>query len=268
MVASPYFQKQIHLHIKSIALSIRTIIVEDERASQELLSTIVSEYCPYLQLVGVAESVEVAYSLIQNNQPDLIFLDIHIGQETGFDLLDSLEEKDFKIIITTAHEEYALKAFKYEAVDYILKPYTPKDVIKSVERIKEKMDESKAFQKLEKSIKNSQYNRDFEKLTISTSDGLRVFKIEHLTRIEGSGAYCKIFSLESKPLLISKTLKEIEKLLPPSQFFRPHDSHIINMRHVKEFKKGDGGVVILENGEQIPVSRRRKQEFLDLLMEL
>lgn len=247
-------------------MAIRTIIIEDEKASQELLSTIVTEYCPYLQLVGVAGSVDLAFTLIKETQPDLVFLDIHIGQQTGFDLLDAVGTKEFKVIITTAHEEYALKAFKYEAIDYILKPYTPKDVIKSTQRIKEKLEESKAFLQLEKTIKNSLQFKEGEKLTIGTSDGLKVFKMDNVTRIEGSGAYCNIYSTESKPLLISKSLKEIEQMLPENQFFRTHDSHIINLRHVKEYKKEDGGMVILENGDQIPVSRRRKQEFLEVLM--
>lgn len=118
---------------------IRTVIVEDEFLSQELLTSIVNEYCPNLKLVGAAGNLDAAIQLINDTNPDLVFLDIHIGHQTGFELLDILKEKTFNVIITTAHDEYALKAFKYEATDYILKPYTPTDVIKSVHRIKEKM---------------------------------------------------------------------------------------------------------------------------------
>ena len=245
---------------------VRTVIVEDEEASRQLLLSIIDEYCPYIKLLGVATTVETAIQLIHKVQPDLVFLDIHIGQQTGFDVLDGLDEKEFKIIITTAHDEYALKAFKYEAIDYILKPYTPKDVIKSVQRIKEKLEESKAFRQLEKVIKNSLQQKESENISFPTSDGLKVYKIRNITRIEGSGAYCRIFSLDTKPLLISKSMKEVEVLLPENLFFRIHDRHIINLKHIKEFRKEDGGVVILENDDQIPVSRRKKQEFLDVLM--
>lgn len=246
---------------------IRTVILEDEIPSQQLLSTIVNEYCPYLQLVGMAENIDVAAQLIKETKPDLVFLDIHIGHQTGFDLLDMVTEKEFKVIITTAYDEYALKAFKYEVVDYILKPYTPMDVIKSVQRIKEKLEESKVFQQLEKVIKNSIQHKGVEKLTIATSEGLKVYKLDGIIRIEGNGAYCKIFATDTQALIISKSLKEVEKMLPESQFFRTHDSHIINLAHIKEYKKEDGGLVILENNEQVPVSRRKKQDFLDKMLE-
>lgn len=248
-------------------MEITTIIIEDELASQQLLSNIISDYCPNLILMGVASGIKDGEELINSHQPDLIFLDIHIGNQTGFDLLDRIYQKNFKIIFTTAHDEYALKAFKYEAIDYILKPYTPKDVIKSVQRIKEKLEDSKAFHQLEKVIKDSLHPLESGKLTIPTSDGLKVYKVENIIRLEGQGAYCKIYSTDSKALLISKSLKEIEGMLPTGRFFRTHDSHIINLRHIKEFRKEDGGVVILENNDQVPVSRRKKQEFLDRMME-
>lgn len=245
---------------------LRTVIVEDEEASRQLLLSIIDEYCPSIKVIGVAANVADGVDQIENLIPDLIFLDIHIGQQTGFDLLDRIDQKDFKVIITTAYEEYALKAFKYEAVDYILKPYTPKDVIRSIQRIQQKLEDSKAFQQLEKVIKNSLQNKEYENISFPTSDGLKVYKIRSITRIEGSGAYCRIFSLDTKPLLISKSMKEVEVLLPENLFFRIHDSHVINLKHIKEFRKEDGGVVILENDDQIPVSRRKKQEFLDVLM--
>ncbi|MBK9255549.1 MAG: response regulator transcription factor [Saprospiraceae bacterium] len=246
---------------------IKTIIIEDEIASQELLSNIITDYCPDLRLKGVASGIEDGIELIKANNPDLVFLDIQIGNDTGFDLLDLIDEIDFKVIITTAHEEYALKAFKYEAIDYILKPYTPKDVVKSVQRIRELLSENSAFQQLEKVIKNSLLHKETDKITIPTVDGLTVYKLENITRIEGNGAYCKLFSTDSKALLISKSLRQLEAMLPENQFYRIHDSHIINLLHVREFRKEDGGIIILENDEQVPVSRRKKQEFLERMME-
>ncbi len=246
---------------------IRTVIIEDEIPSQQLLSTIVNEYCPYLQLVGIAESVESGVKLLNDVQPDLVFLDIHIGHQTGFDLLDKLELKDFRVIITTAHEEFALKALKYETIDYILKPYTPKDVIESVLRIKEKFDENKKYLNLDNVIKDSFLNKAQDKLSFPTSEDILVFKVENITRIEGFGGYCRIFSTDSKTQLISKSLNDVERLLPENTFFRIHDSHIINLKHIKEFSREDRDVVILENDYQVPISIETKQEFLDMLME-
>ena len=244
----------------------RAIIVEDELASQELLTNLVHEYCPGLEIIGVAGNVADAVQMIQSSDIDLLFLDIHIGQQTGFDVLDQIKDRDFKVIFTTAHEEYALKAFKYEAVDYLLKPYTPRELIASVNRIREKIEENKAFLKLERAIKQSLQQKDADKITIPTSDGLKVFKLENMLRLEANGAYCKIIVADARPMLVSKSLKEVEQMLPLSQFFRTHDSHIINLRHVRAYKKEDGGSVILENNDEIPVSRRRKQEFLEVLM--
>jgi two-component system, LytTR family, response regulator len=245
---------------------IRTVIVEDEMASQELLSAIVNEYCPYLQLVGMADTIEKGEKLIKETQPDLIFLDIHIGNQTGFELLDRIEYKNFQIIITTAHDKYELKAFGFEAMDYILKPYSPRDVIKSVQRIVEKFEENKAFLKLEKVINDSFLPKKIGKISIQTFEGLKVLKLDNIYRIEGSGLYCRIFYLEAQPLLISKSLKELEAILPSDQFFRVHDSHIINLQFVNELKNEDGCVVILENENQVPVSIERKQELTDILM--
>ena len=196
----------------------RAIIVEDEIASQELLTNLVDEYCPGLEVVGVAGNVAAAVEMIQSSDIDLLFLDIHIGQQTGFDVLDQIKDRDFKVIFTTAHEEYALKAFKYEAVDYLIKPYTPRELIASVNRIREKIEENKAFLKLERAIKQSLQQKEVDKITIPTSDGLKVFKLENMLRLEANGAYCKIVVSDARPMLVSKSLKEVEQMLPDTHF--------------------------------------------------
>lgn len=245
---------------------IRTIIIEDEIGSQELLTSIITNYCPQLEFVGVAGNLQNACILIKETLPDLVFLDIHIGKNTGFDLLDEVAEHDFKIIITTAHEEYAFKAFKYQALDYLLKPYTPTDVITAVQRIVDSMEDNKAFLKLEQIIKSSLAQSSTGKITVPTTEGYKVFRLDTVVRIEANGAYSKVVVEGSRPVLVSKNLKEMEELLPEGQFYRTHDSHIINFGHVREYKKEDGGAIILENNDEVPVSRRKKQEFLELLM--
>jgi two-component system, LytTR family, response regulator len=245
----------------------RSIIVEDEIASQELLSSIITEYCQDIEIVGIASSRDEGVKMILSLKPDIVFMDIQLGDETSFEILEILPNRDFKLIVTTAYTDYALTAFKYEAVDYLLKPFSPKDVIKAVGRITLKLDQSKSFLDLEKVIKNSFHHKEVEKLTISTLEGLTVFKIENITRIEALGAYCKIHARDSKPILLSKGLKEMESLLPSSSFFRVHDSHLINLNHIKEVKKEDGDIVVLDNNDEVPLSRRKKHNFLELLME-
>lgn len=248
---------------------LKTVIIEDEMSSQNLLKSIVNDYCIGLDLVGVASNVETGISLINNQDTDLVFLDIDLGQHNAFELLDHFKDRKFKVIFTTAHEEYAVKAFKYEAVDYILKPYSPKDVLQSVERIKDKFQEKQMLRNLENAVKrNGSSNHSPKKITIPTAEGIMVYKLDKIMRFEGSGSYSYLYRKDEKKVLISKSLKEIESMIPGDIFFRSHDSHLVNLSHVKEFRKEDGGMIVLENEDQVPVSRRRKQEFLDNLVGL
>lgn len=244
---------------------IKTVIIEDEESSQKLLRLIIEDYCPSLRLCGIASSVEEGLQLIHSTDIDLLFLDINLGNHTSFEMLDKVTKKDFKIIFTTAHDEYALKAFKYEAVDYILKPFSPKDILTAVERIKDKFTEKRMISKLMTISENYKpLQQQNLKISIATADGIELHEAESITRIEGNGSYCYIIFKNGHKSLASKSLKEVESSLP-HHFFRTHDSHIINLHHVKQFNKLDGGAVILENNDEVPVSRRKKQDFLDAL---
>ncbi|MBK7807146.1 MAG: response regulator transcription factor [Saprospiraceae bacterium] len=238
---------------------IRTVILEDEIPSQQLLSTIVNEYCPYLQLVGMADSVEKGLMTIKETQPDLVFLDIHIGHQTGFDLLDRLEHKNFKVIITTAHDEYALKAFGYEVVDYLLKPYSPKQVIKAVDKV----NKLHFLTKANKYLEDNNVKASPKRIHLNTQEGILILNVSEIISCEADGAYCKINTSYGAKIFVSKPLIEIENYLNDDNFTRAHTSHLVNIDHIRKFLKEDGGLLVMSDGSKIPVSRRRKQEFLE-----
>ncbi len=241
---------------------INAIIVEDEAQSQILLQRIIEDYCPSLQCLGIASSASQASDLILKLKPDLVFLDVELGHENGFDLLDGLIEKSFKVIITTAYDQYAVKAFKYEAIDYILKPYNPKDIIKAVDKVKLRSYDQKIFHKLGQLINVDQESNKTKTLEVSTIDGVQLLQVNDILRIEASGSYSTIYLKEKKSLTLSKLIKEFEPQLPSNQFYRTHKSHLVNLGHVVEYKNLDGGYVLMNEKSQVPIARRRKDEFL------
>jgi two-component system, LytTR family, response regulator len=257
-----FFAKTYNLKDKSTML--KTVIIEDEKNSQELLKEIVTEYCPSLQLCGIAASVTDGILLLEEIQPDLVFLDVDLIGGNAFDLLDQSNFKDFKIIMTTAHEQYAIKAFKYDVSEYLLKPYSPTDVIKTIDKIKSKILEEQLFQSIITGNREQSKNPAPQKISVSTSTGITLYAIDTIIRLEADSSYTTLSFTDRKNLLASKTLKDFEQILPKEKFFRIHDSHLINVDKIKEYVK-ESNSIILENGDSVPVSKRKKQEFLEFI---
>lgn len=245
---------------------LKSIIVEDQITSQRLLKTIVEDYCPQLDLVGVASSVQEGRQLIQSLTPDLIFLDIDLDGQTGFDLLDSIDFNSIKIIFTTAYDNYAINAFKYQAVDYILKPYSPKEIINGVNKVIEKQFDERIFEKLHQLIKERTAEIPNQELEVVTTSGVQFLDINKIIRVEASGSYSTIHIDENQAVLVSKLIKVIEGQLPTDQFYRVHKSHLLNLRYIKEYIREDGGYAKLTNADLIPIARRRKDDFLKKLL--
>jgi len=241
----------------------RTIIIEDEKDAQSLLHKIIIEYCNEVDVVGHAKEVKSAISLIQKSKPDFIFLDIQITGGTGFDVLDSLTEIDFDIIFTTAYEEYALKAFDYEAIHYLLKPYSPKTVIEAVTRVKKKKSDINLIHQLinqfsgEKALPN--------RLTIHSNGGIEFVEIDQIIRLEAARSYCSIYMEEGHKLTVSKPLRILDEELAPYHFFRSHESHLINLKKLKKYINEDGGYLLMMDDSVVPLARRRKAEILKIL---
>lgn len=243
---------------------VRTAIIEDEVDAQSLLSSIINEYCPSLQLVGIAGSISEGIALLEESKPDLVFLDIELEGGTSFQLLDRLKHISFRIIFTTAYDQYALKAFKYEAIDYILKPYSPQDVLKSVERVRKTQHDQAIFNRLDYLIKQNNTLQN-TRINIQTSEGISLISVSDIVRLEADRSYCFVYLSDGERLLVSKPLKDFESQLPDDQFFRVHSAHLINKEYVKKYIKEDGGMIIMTDGRQVPIARRRKHEFLQKL---
>ena len=244
---------------------IRVVIIEHSADAQAALSSILREYCPSIHLAGIAKGIIDGIRLIENHKPDLIFLNTEIDGGTSFDLLDRISYRHFKIIFTTNLDQYALKAFKYGAIDCLVKPYGPKDVLHALERVRRMLYDQAIFNRLDFLIKNT--NGSFiKKISIPTSDGVSLVAVNDIVRLEADRSYCFIWLSDGERILVSKPLKEFESNLPSESFFRVHTSHLINLEYIKKYVKEDGGYILMNDGSSIPIARRRKQAFLELLI--
>jgi two-component system LytT family response regulator len=242
---------------------LRTIIIDDEQDAVEFISSIIKEYCPQLEVAGKANNVTEGVNAIKILKPDLIFLDVEMPNGTGFDLLTYFPEKDFDVVFITAFNHYAIKAIKFSAVDYILKPININEFIEAVDRVVNKRSNShfSGNENLRALFENiSTYHPT--RLVIPTSDGREYLHLKDIIRIEADRSYSWFFITDNRKILVSKHLKEFQDLLNESNFFRPHNSHLINLDYVKKFVRLDGGYIEMVDGAQVPISRTRKDLFL------
>ncbi len=241
---------------------IKTLIVDDESMGRRALQEKIKSYCPLLHLVGEAENAYDATSKIIALQPDLVFLDIEMPGMDGFEMLNNLKEKKFQVVFTTAYNQHAIRAIKFAAFDYLLKPIDIEELITTVNRLA--ADHSNFLQQqliiLQENLQPQKSK--FKKLTVPTLEGLLFFDIDTILHLEANSNYTNIHFLTGKKVIASKTLKEFEELLPKEIFFRSHHSHIINLTQVKKYFKGDGGQVELSDGSVIEISRKNKEQFL------
>jgi len=255
---------QQHFYTKHPQFMIRTVIINSDIDSNPLLLEIIQEYATSIDIVGIARNIEEGIQYIEEHKPDLIFLDLEMDGSSSFDMLDSFKNPSFKIIFTTEDEKYALKAFKYGAIDYILKPFAPQDILSSIDRVKRTQFDEAIYNRLDYLIKQNHIGQN-HKITIPTSEGINVLSISDIVRIEADRSYCFIYLTDGDRILVSKPLKEIESQLPNDIFFRIHSAYLINLDYVKKYSKEDGGNVILNDGSHAPIARRRKKEFFERL---
>jgi len=243
---------------------LKTIIIEDELSASKLLINILNEYCPRVEYVGQAANLKESIALICKTKPDVIFLDVALEDCTAFDVLEAIDHTLYKIIFMTAYEEYASAAFRFEAIDYILKPYIPKDVISALDRVKDRDYDERLLEQLAKIMPTTGVTKN-QRISITTSKGILLLNENEILHIVADGAYCKINTTDGTSILSSKGLKEMETQLSSDNFFRTHLSHLVNINHIKEFQKEDGGRVVLSNKMSVPVSRRKRPRLLELL---
>jgi len=242
--------------------TVNCIILDDEPKNVQLLSNMLAQHCPQLKLLATETNAKKGITLIQELQPQLLFLDIEMPHLNGFDTLRQLEPVNFEVIFVTAYGKYAVEAFEHHAAGYVTKPVNTEKLIAAVnnaiQRIEQKNINKNLFSLLEQNTRQTTP----DKIPLSTSNGLLFVKISDIMYCESSGNYTHFHLSDEKKIVVSRQLGEYEKLLPENNFTRVHDKYIINLNYIKEYIKGSGGEVVLENGKEIPVASRRKEDFL------
>lgn len=242
--------------------NIKTIIVDDEVNNIAFLKSLLQENCPAIDLIETASNPKDGLMMIQMLQPQLVFMDIDMPGMTGFELLKKLEPLSFEVIFVTAYNQYALEAFDFNAVGYITKPIATEKLITAVEKATKKISDQKYTEQIFSLLENIQHKQGGEKIALPTLQGLQFIKLDQINYCESNGNYTTFYLLNNTKIMVSRQLGVCEKLLPEDTFIRIHDKHLINLSTIKEYIKGSGGEVILEDGTMLSVAARRKNELL------
>ncbi|TYB78491.1 LytR/AlgR family response regulator transcription factor [Bizionia myxarmorum] len=241
---------------------IRAVIVDDEQKAIESLSWELTNFSEEVEIIATFTKPEAALEYLNSHTPDCLFLDINMPTMDGFQFLDKLSNQDFSVVITTAYNEYALKALKHEAIDYLLKPIDSDDLKETFRKIKKHQAAAFPIAKIEEVLINFNKNFNQKKITINTDGKLIFLETDNIIYIESDGNYSTFIMADNQRILVTKKLKEVNAILPENYFFRIHNSYIINLNKIKEYIKNDG-YVVMQTNEKIPVARQRKSDFLD-----
>lgn len=245
---------------------INTLIIEDEQKSRDVLLTIIAKNCPELAVVGTAGNVAEGVEKIKSLKPDLVFLDITMPDGSGFDLLEQVQGFKFELIFATASNSHAVRAFKYSACDYLLKPIDVEELKSAVARMVKRKSETPDMQNLNFLIQQLKRSDDnYQKITLPTGNAYEIVNLKDIVRCEADGSYTYFYLTDKRKLMVSASLKHYEELLPEVDFIRAHHHNLINMNHVVRFLKEDGGYAIMSDGSKIEVSRRKKDQFMERL---
>jgi two-component system LytT family response regulator len=246
---------------------IRAIIIDDIEQARITLKKDLQTYAPDVEVIGEANGVIEGARLLKNTNPDLLFLDIQMQDGSGFDLLDILKDISFKIIFITASDAHAIKAFRYAAIDYLMKPVDPDELVSALKKFREhRVNENEKYKLLNESLKNS--NKPHQRLALHTQDKIHIVNISDIIRCESNVNYTEFHFANAKKMLVTKTLKDFDELLSDQGFYRVHQSHLVNTKYIREFVKTDGGYLMMTDGSNIPVSTRKRPEVMKMLEEL
>jgi len=241
---------------------INAVIVDDEPKAIQSLSWELTNFSEEITIMETFSSPEKALEFFKNNTPDCLFLDIQMPTMDGFQFLEKLTNRDFPVIITTAYDEYAIKALKHEAIDYLLKPIDSDDLNLTIEKIKKFNSKIFSIDKLERLLLGFNGSQTNQKITVNSDGKLIFIHIDDIIFVQSDGNYSTIYLKNNQKKVVTKKLKDINNLLPENSFFRTHNSYIVNLNKIKEFLKNEG-YLIMESNHKIPVARQRKTEFLD-----
>lgn len=247
-------------------MKLTAAIVDDVAQARATLKEDLAAYCPDVEIIGEADGVVSASKLLNKIKPDVVFLDIQLQDGTGFDILEILGDISFQVIFTTASDEFAIKAFKFSAVDYLLKPIDPDELILAVQKVSKVNNSTQEnYDLLLNTVKEQSAPK---RMALHTLEKIHVTEIADIVRCESNGNYTTFYFKDGHKLLVTKTLKEYDQMLSEYQFARVHQSHLINAQQIKEFVKVDGGYLVMRDGSKIPVSLRKKSVVMKLLEDL
>lgn len=245
---------------------IKAVIIDDEPAMQQLNSQLLSEYFPAIELTGMADSIENGIKLIRNENPDLVLLDIELKDGTGFQMLQKLKPYDFKVVFITGFHSFAIKAIKFSALDYIVKPVNETEFQQAIQRvvdlIEKKEDSDEQLNILMTSLQNE---NKCKKLVLRTAESLHIVDVADIYFCKSDNSYTTFYFEDNERILVSKSLKDYENLLGEYGFYRAHQSYLVNINHIKKVDKSDGGFIIMKNKKEIPVSMRQMKKLVSIL---
>ena len=244
---------------------IKAVLIDDELNSLQNLQQKLEGFCPDVTIVAITQKPEEGILLIRQHQPDVVFLDIEMPRMSGFRMLEELGEYDFDIIFTTAYNHYSIDAIRISAFDYLVKPIGIEDLQQAVERLSKSLNRQtkEKIDILKKSLSDNKSQED--KIAISTSEGIEFIPIKNIIHVESKSNYSKIFLTDNKSIMVTKILKDFEEMLVPYNFYRVHNSHLINLNYIHKYLRSQGGHVQLQDGTLIDISRRKKEEFLKMI---
>lgn len=249
--------------------SLTAILVDDEKRCVEMMKIDLAKYCPQVQVLDGFTSPKDALLAIRREKPDLLFLDVEMPWMNGFELLESLGEPSFEIIFTTAYDEFAIKAFQFSAIDYILKPVDPEMLKKAVQKVLKKRGHPLTYSHVDVLMKNiHQSSGQIPKVVLPTAEGYEFVWVKDILYCNADGNYTQVCFKDKKCHLISRSLKKMENLFEEHKFFRIHQSHLINLEHIRNYTRGDGGFVTMDDGAILNVARAKKEEFLETIRHL
>lgn len=250
-------------------MNLRALVIDNETDIRESVLSLVTMFCPEISELSSATSVSSGIEKIRIFKPDLVFLDVELGDGTGMSLLSHFTEFTFDVIFITAHNKYAVDAFRLSAIDFLLKPINPEELISAVQKVIEKKEKNILLSQLK--ILNENYKSTISaeaKIVLKDADSIFFVKTKDIIRCESDGAYTTFHLLNKEKIVISKTIKEYDDLLNPFGFLRTHQSHLVNSFYIKRFDKNDGGVLVLTDNYSVPVSQRKKDFILDFLKRM
>ncbi|QHT70580.1 response regulator transcription factor [Rhodocytophaga rosea] len=248
---------------------IHTLIIDDEADGRNALRIAIEKYFPEVSIKGIYETPEQGLEAIRTTTPDLVFLDVQMPHMSGFDLLKHVSPFNFEVIFVTAHDQYAIKAIRFSALDYLLKPVDIDDLRVALEKVKERLHHKNAQHQYQSVLHNIQHKAGkIERLAVPTQEGIEFFNTADIIFCEAEGSYTQLILTQKRKQLVSRNLKDFESLLADSGFCRVHHTYLINLRHVHKYIRGEGGYVIMTDNHHVDISRRKKEEFLQLLDKL